>query len=466
VTADTPTSKDARIVTLFCAWFLSQCFFYKALPLLKWNVLTPDRLVLLLLLWAIVTRPRPKSAAPARPTRPGQGVAWCAALFTVVGFTSYWLAGADADNTTFAELTRLSCTSVVPFLAFLMARRVQYTTEMLRTVLRFFAALGVYLSITAIAEHYQIGALVFPKYILDPSLGIHFGRSRGPLLDTIGNGGLLLVAYVATCCIAGASTGVRRHVTLFCGLLILPAVYFTETRSVWLGLGATTLTMIVLATPMRRAGVGAFAIILVAFVIGAGSKFSITGNTLFSRRQNTIEGRLDNYDMAWKAFKAHPYFGLGYGRFNKDWSDYFDRQTSRLGIGLDDGNHSTFLGLLADLGVVGTLPFAGMVLGGMLVCFIAYRRIPSTKFPFERQFAVVALGAIETFGVLSLTNDMRSQYAVNVIAFWFVGVISSVQATCLAQAAGSSDGSTSRLSSVRPAAVPSLASLRSRVVSP
>jgi O-antigen ligase len=163
-------------------------------------------------------------------------------------------------------------------------------------------------------------------------------------------------------------------------------------------------------------------------MVGVGSKFSISEQTLFSRRQNTVDNRLDNFAIAWNAFKAHPTFGLGYGKFQVEWHNYYDRVESRLGIGMDDGNHSTFLGLLADVGIVGTLPFVAAIGAAVFVCFGAYRVFREEQFALERQLAVVTLAAIELLVVLSLTNDLRSQPAINVPTFWLVGMVSSVYA--------------------------------------
>ena len=44
---------------------------------------------------------------------------------------------------------------------------------------------GVYLSVTAVLEITKQWSLVFPRFIGDPSIGIHFGRARGPMLQSV-----------------------------------------------------------------------------------------------------------------------------------------------------------------------------------------------------------------------------------------------------------------------------------------
>src|SRR5207253_622867 len=110
----------------------------------------------------------------------------------------------------------------------------------LKEIRLFLAALGVYLGVTSVCEHFGVTTLVFPKYILDPKIGIQFGRSRGPFLDTIGNGGMLLVSFLFLAYLSSSLKGFKRAVTFLLTLLVVLGIYFTETRAIWLGLAALT----------------------------------------------------------------------------------------------------------------------------------------------------------------------------------------------------------------------------------
>ena len=52
-----------------------------------------------------------------------------------------------------------------------------------RILLGTLVAIGAYLSLTAVAEKLGITGLEVPGYISDPTVGIHFGRARGPFVD-------------------------------------------------------------------------------------------------------------------------------------------------------------------------------------------------------------------------------------------------------------------------------------------
>jgi len=408
------TIRDDRIVVrLFCLWIFLQCFVYSALPYLRWNLgiginITPDKLVVVLTLVALAVRRVDLRAESVRNTRSSQTVGVMASLFTTVALASWWLHGADANNAVFGELTRVLNLAFFPTLAFFVARRLRYNRSMLIEMALFFAAVGAYLGVTAFAEHFNVPALVIPKYILDPDVGIQFGRSRGPFANTIGNGGMLLLSFVAASCLSGWSSGSKKQFTLGIAIALVPAIYFTDTRSVWLGLAALTVTFVALRSPLRRPGVTVIGLLLLIFVVGIGSKFSAYQQTLFSRRQSTVDYRLDNYDIAWTAFKNHPLFGLGYGEFQREWAEYADLRNSRRGVGLDDGNHSTLLGILAELGLAGGIPFVSMVAAACFMCFSAYRTFAKPEATFERICAILAIGALEIFVVIGITSDLKT----------------------------------------------------------
>jgi O-antigen ligase len=425
-----PRSDAVWIVRWFCAWVFLLCFFYPALPFLRLSAglsVTPDRFAAIIMLLTFAAQGFGSKNAPP-PTPLGVLLGRLLFGFAFINLISWWIADSDATKKSFNNLTQLCNIGFFPALSYFVARRLHYTRAMIRMVLGFFAIYGIYLGVTSLAEHYEVTFLVFPKYILERGVGIHYGRSRGPFVDTIGFGGSLAFAYASVACLSSLHVGVKRAALMLLFGLLAVAIYFTDTRGVWLSMAVITATCLVLRTGMRRPAVMICSALVVAFLLGVGSKFSISERTLFTRRQNTVDNRLDNFGIAWNAFKANPVFGLGYGKFQVSWQQYYEKANSRLGVGMDDGNHSTFLGLLADTGIVGTLPLAAAVATGAFLCFGAYRSFKDEQFALEQQLAIVGLAAVETLAVLSLTNDLRSQPAVNIPTFWLVGMVASVHA--------------------------------------
>jgi O-antigen ligase len=425
---------DATMSRLFCVWIFLQCFQYEALPSLKLELgitMSPDRVIFCVIVLAYLMRIAHWGAHP----RPGSTAATMLQqfmfLFGLIGGASWLIVGADVGGKNFYFLTHLFNLSLLPTAAYFLARRLQYTRAMLTEVRWFLAALGIYLGFTSVFEHFEVNSLIFPRYILDPTLGIHFGRSRGPFLDTVSNGGMLLISFLILANLSSSLKGYKRIATFFLSLMIVAAIYFTDTRAIWIALAAVTAALFSLRTKMRQTAAMVTLTIVFGFLTGAAGKFSAYESTLFSRRQNTVDYRVDNYRITWTMFEKNPIFGIGFGRFRQEWANYFDRSES-LTRDLFDGNHTTLLGILAELGLIGFSAFAAIILCSATLVMTAYRNLSDDRWAFERGFVVIAIGALVSFVLLGVTNDLRSAPIVNVSAFWLIGIASSIHSDYLA----------------------------------
>ncbi|MFV2066406.1 MAG: hypothetical protein ACC645_05460, partial [Pirellulales bacterium] len=96
--------------------------------------------------------------------------------------------------------------------------------------------LGVYLAVTGIAEFTQQWWAVFPRFIADPTLGMHFGRARGPTLMSASLGVFLAICFWSAWFLwSRVSRGWQLALVGAMGLMGV-ALYLTYTRSTWLGL--------------------------------------------------------------------------------------------------------------------------------------------------------------------------------------------------------------------------------------
>ena len=160
-------------------------------------------------------------------------------------------------------------------------------------------------------------------------------------------------------------------------------------------------------------------------------EFSISEKTLFSRRPQTVEYRYANYDTSYNMFAKNSLFGTGYGTFLKEWSKYFSEGAFEVRE-LEDGNHSTLLGILAELGILGFVPYLGILVCALWVNLGAYRYLRGDRWSFERRFVVVGLAALEAFFLLGLTSDLRWDQMFDGIVFWLIGIVSSIHSHSLA----------------------------------
>src|SRR3954454_24286849 len=133
----------------------------------------------------------------------------------------------------FALLDRLG---FLPFLMFCLAPLIFDTLEERKVLLKVLIAVGGYLGAIALLEGVGLENLVFPSFIQDPALGLHFGRARGPFLESGANGLAMFMCAVAAA--IGLVTWRRQAARMTCvvvGLLCLMGTVFTLTRQVWIG---------------------------------------------------------------------------------------------------------------------------------------------------------------------------------------------------------------------------------------
>jgi putative inorganic carbon (HCO3(-)) transporter len=206
-----------------------------------------------------------------------------------------------------------------------------------------------YLVFTAIAFLADARILIFPKFILDESLGIHADRARGPFLQAVANGlslnilGILAVVLVRK----------QRKVVLLLWLVLPLAVLATMTRAVWISFAVSTIALgLRLGIPrLRRACLGlALAGLVAGFAIGFTD--NSLANTFRDRasERGPVDARLAVYDAAWSMFQERPLTG---------WtaSGMYEELARRMqGYHLRSFYvHNTYLSLLIELGVPGLL---------------------------------------------------------------------------------------------------------------
>src|SRR5271169_4519256 len=315
-----PALKRAKAMALpaalMASFLFSQLFDYHALGL---STVTPDKVlfVILSLLFA--------HAAFTHRLRPipWSGVEVCMLLFAILCTVSYAVTNPDAGVEHFKWLTTLFNLIAFPFGVYLFAKKTRYTAAKTIWLLRAIVGIGVYLALTASFEHYGINALIFPRYIIDPHVGIQFGRARGPMVGSNPMGEWLVVVYLASCLVMPFARTFSKILLQGLILLVVMGIYFTNTRGAWLSLAAVVVLAAILGGKFGTQSRLIVILVLVAFFAGIGSKFSFSGETLFSRRQNTIDYRLSNNKTTFNMGMANFVTGVGYGSFSSNWEKYF-----------------------------------------------------------------------------------------------------------------------------------------------
>jgi putative inorganic carbon (HCO3(-)) transporter len=244
----------------------------------------------------------------------------------------------------------LAAKFIVPFAMFHIAALVFTDDTRLRHFEVFSLIVLGYLTFTAIAFLCGMHSLIFPRFILDASIGRHVDRARGPLLQAVANGvSLNVLALLALHSYRRARAGKTAIAVL---LAMVPvAILATMTRAVWLSFaGALGVLMLFAGSQRLRRmclGISVFALAGLAIVFSSDQL-----RTALSERLNEngpVEFREAVYAGGWEMFLERPLTGWGFHQM----PDELPRHV----IGYSEKKtlypHNTYLELLAEHGIVG-----------------------------------------------------------------------------------------------------------------
>jgi putative inorganic carbon (hco3(-)) transporter len=283
-------------------------------------------------------------------TRP---VHWLLALVAIYAVTSAAVAGTLTEKTPrFVLLDRFSLIAFALFVVAPFAFREARDRQILLGVL---VALGAYLGLTALIETTGPRGLLLPRYIDDPTVGIHFDRARGPFAEAVGNG---LVLYA--CALAGViaalqwRTPVLRRLALAVAALCLLGTLLTVTRAVWLGVIVGTIVALFYARETRRYAIPAV-VIGVTGVLLAFAAIPDLQHRADKRQhdQRPLWDRKNSDRAALRMIEARPLLGFGWGRFRAESNDYY-RQSPDYPLTRVRDVHSVYLANAVELGLIGS----------------------------------------------------------------------------------------------------------------
>ena len=229
---------------------------------------------------------------------------------------------------------------------------------------------GIYLVVTALLEIGGQWSLVFPRYIADPELGIHFGRARGPMLQSARFGVYLIVCLSATWLALAwqarlGSWGRLLAVVSF--PLYAAAIYYTYTRSVWLGAGLAVFLIAAFTLRGRTRPFVLASMMIAVLIVGIVKRDQLIA---FKREYTAAETRESTYMRAsftyvsWQMFKEKPLLGYGFGQFTREAKPFLGDRSTSLQLESIRGyvHHNTLLCVLVELGLLGLLFYLATLL--------------------------------------------------------------------------------------------------------
>jgi putative inorganic carbon (hco3(-)) transporter len=254
----------------------------------------------------------------------------------------------------FALLDRLG---FIPFVMFCLAPLLFGRAKQRNYLLAALVVIGAYLGVTAFLEGVGLTNLTFPAYIRNPNLGIHFGRARGPFLESAADGLSMYMCAVAAA--VGLKVWTSRASRWACGAVILLCgfgVVFTLTRAVWIAAVVGTLVAL-LVSPRTRNLVapavilGSLAVLAVLFLV-PGLSTKVQGRT---EEQQPVWDRYNTNAAAIRMVEAKPVFGFGWQTFITKGVPYIRQSSSYPLTGFGIEVHNVFLSHAAELGLTGSV---------------------------------------------------------------------------------------------------------------
>lgn len=249
---------------------------------------------------------------------------------------------------------------LIPFILYWIARRSVITSKSLDKVYILLGCFGVYLSLTALCEIAGVWSLVFPKQIADPELGIHFGRARGPFLQSVRLGVYLLVCCFATWIPLVWRKRFGREGQLVGFLLFglsTAAIFATYTRSIWLafGLSGFLVAIMTFSVFMKRLTIVAAMAAGILVVASRGNLVSFQREYGVQETKQSTEMRAVFAYVSWLMFQDKPVIGHGFGHYPHKNRPYLNDRATRMQLETIRGyiHHNTWLSLLVELGVIG-----------------------------------------------------------------------------------------------------------------
>ncbi len=239
--------------------------------------------------------------------------------------------------------------------------------------------------------------------------------------------------------------------------LQLAALYYTYTRSIWIGtILAVVVTLAMLAPCVWRP------MILTATLLFGGliiANFDTLAN--LKREGNATEAR-ESAGMracfayvSWQMFLDRPICGWGFGQFYTEKLPYLSDRSTPLQLELirDYIHHNTYLSLLTETGLVGL----GLYLAILANWIRSGWRLCRDENPaWVRAHGVLFLGALATYAVQMMFHEVTYTAIDNSLLFLLAGVASGLAAKYGREEAHSESASAerSRLAAIRKARLP------------
>jgi putative inorganic carbon (HCO3(-)) transporter len=287
-----------------------------------------------------------------QPLRLGAPVTWPMLAMLLLAF--YGVVSQPNDAETWSLF---AAKWLVPFTLYQLAAYIFDDAQSLRRFETFSLVVLAYLSLTAIFFMIDAKQFIFPRYILDESLGYHADRARGPFLQAVANGvALNLLGLLAL------NSFLRKRLRALLALLFLAslplAIVATKTRAVWLSFALSILGLLFFSSSRRLRRVCLCLVIAGGIGLATAVTFADRNASLTDRleERGPVIFRMEIYQAGWEMFLQKPLAGWGAAEMqtelSKRISDFHQEQFFF---------HNTYLEIVVQYGLVGLVLYLWIV---------------------------------------------------------------------------------------------------------
>jgi O-antigen ligase len=326
-----------------------------------------------------------------------------------------------------------------PFVVFIFSKNYIIDEDDVMVILHALYFFGIYLCITSIFEYANLRQFIFPRYIVNPDIGIHIDRARGPLLNAAFNGVGILVGFICGIHLLGKKTGLTRICYILSLLLFFPAIFFTLTRSVYLGLLIAVSILIkwykTSSSKWKLISLPLTLVVIVGF-INLPRFFSTDRRQGGVYQVEEVAIRMALIQQSIYLFSIHPFAGVGLAQFiPASLKEYKGRVSFIAESSEQQMQHNHLLGLAVELGAAGILPY-------MMIIIMIFRRLmqltgslPSTGILGKNMLIVIA-----AVWCVYLSNNFFVEPSLNLflnaVPFIFAGIADGLYSRSLQSADG------------------------------
>ncbi len=313
-----------------------------------------------------------------------------------------------------------------PFTTFYFAKYYLTNTPDIKLVFNTIFFIGTYLAIMAFFEFYQINQLIFPRYVANPDIGIHYGQARGPFLNSPHVGSAILYGLACGLHLISYKQGLGKLIMVLLFIFFPMAVFFTQTRAVYLAFVALFgIYLIFYRASFPKWKVVALPVSVVLILIFAIMPILAQEDRRAGglAQMETITIRQGLFQMSYLMIKDNPVTGVGLSQFVPETLDKYRGRVPILDVYQDATYfHNHLLGMTVELGLVGVLAYLSIIVF-MFKRLFALSRYLSTSHQFINRNIIVVIGTIwATFLINFSFSSPEFEVFTNSVVFLSAGI--------------------------------------------